>query len=78
MITEKKAYDIAVDEISKDFPKERIKTMYDIGKKYMFIFEKFEILVLVNKDDGESTRMHVLTAMLEYPNIEEYPRIDFR
>ncbi len=77
MITEEKAYDIAVNEISKDFPDDKVKTMYDVGEKYMFVFGGSEILVLVNKSNGKSSRMHVLTAMLDYPYVESYPRIDF-
>lgn len=77
MISEEKAYSIALKEILKDFPYYKLKTMYDIDDKYLFVFDNAENFVLVDKNNGKSSRIHFLTAMLDYPDIESYPKINF-
>lgn len=83
MITKEQAYEIAINEVANDFPNDKVSHMIDADEEYLFMFKELEdttseILVSVEKKAGNSKRIHFMTAMIDYPEIDNYPEIDFK
>lgn len=83
MVTEIQAYNAAIHEISIDFPGHEVAVMCDGGDKYWFIFdgsngEAFGTMIYVDKKSGKANKIDFMTALIDYPDLDDCPKIDFR